>query len=140
MVISLSNIDSLLGFWSKIEKRKNFQIWRATHSPQSPFVFCWRSCNSRWAHSWNMKFYTLGRIMLLLWNMKFHSDFIYRSGVIAYTLRSTLTTYIWDLDEMFLLSNLRMVNAMVTIIFQISDATPIIRLLIRMISDINSQL
>ena len=29
-----------------------------------------------------------------------------------------------------------MVNAMVTIIFQISDATPIIRLLIRVISDL----
>ena len=36
----------------------------------------------------------------------------------------------------FILSNRRMANAMVTIIFEMFDATPIIRLLIRVISDL----
>ena len=83
LVISLSNIDNLLGFWSEIENCKKFQILPATSSPQTLFIFCWRCYNSRLVHRWNLKFYTLSRIMLLMSHIKFHSDSIYRTGVIA---------------------------------------------------------
>ena len=48
-------------------------------------------------------------------------------------LRSNLSTSEIEM-KYFLLSNLRMANAMVTIIFEISDATLIIRLSIRVLN------
>ena len=42
--------------------------------------------------------------------------------------------YLSDLDKMFILSNLGMANTIVTIMFQISDATLIIRLSITVLN------
>ena len=72
MKISLSNIDTLLGLWSKIEKCKAFQIWRTTSSPLSPFVFSWRSYDSRSLNSIATKFHILNQQHSSTKRVKYH--------------------------------------------------------------------